>query len=377
MKIAMLGVKGLPAIGGVAHYVEQVGARLVERGHEVTVYCRPHYTAETTAYRGMRRVVTGGVRGKHLDATSHTLTGALHAMTQGFDVLHIHCPGPAYVAPLLRLLRSSRIVVTIHGPDWAQQKWSGPAGMCIRAGAWAAAKLAHKVVAVSNAVAHAFSREFGRRPTTIPTGVELMEPTQPHEIAQLGLTGGDYIFTAARLTPAKGVHHLLDAFERLDTDRKLVIAGSSPYDDGYTRRLLSHASDRVRFVGYVTGRMLAELYSNAYLYVQPSEIEGLSVSVLEALSYGRCVLASDIEPNVEALGGCGFTFASRDVDDLTRRLNELLSDPETVAAQTRIAREYIRTQRTWERTVDGYVTLYEDALAGRTAFAAEQVVTTG
>ncbi len=377
MKIAMLGVKGLPAIGGVAHYVEQLGARLVERGHEVTVYCRPHYTDETAPYRGMQRIVTRGIRGKHLDAATHAFTATVDALTRGFDLLHIHCPGPAYVAPMLRLLRSSRIVVTIHGPDWDQKKWCGPASMCIRAGAWAAVRFAHKVAAVSDSVARAFEREFGRRPTTIPTGVELMEPVEPCEMARLGLSADDYVFTAARLTPAKGVHHLVDAWERLDSDKQLVIAGDSPFEDDYTRSLLSRASDRIRFVGYVTGQMLAELYSNAYLYVQPSEIEGLSVSVLEALSYGRCVLASDIEPNVEALNGCGFTFASRDVDDLTRRLGELLSDPETVAAQTRIARDYIRTERTWERTVDGYVTLYEDAMAGRTAFAAEQVLTTG
>ncbi|MBD3293716.1 MAG: glycosyltransferase [Armatimonadia bacterium] len=372
MKIAMLGVKGCPAIGGIARYVEEVGSRLVERGHEVTVYCRPHYMEGEGDYRGMRRAVTRGFRGKHLDALTHTLTAALCALRDDFDVAHIHALGPGVVAPMFGWPSRTKTVFTIHGLDWQRAKWSGPASACLRAGAWLGTRFSDTVASVSHTVGRDFSEEFGRLPRTVVTGMDLPELAQADSIRELDLEPNGYVLTTSRLIPEKGLHYLVEAFEQIDTDSKLVIAGSSPYEDAYTRELLSHESDRILFPGYVTGRLLAELYSNARVYVQASEIEGLSVSVLEALSYGRCVLASDIAPNVEALNGCGYTFRCGDVADLRNRLGELLARDDVAEEQFDLARRYIREKRSWDRTVDAYEKLYQEALSGSTAAVRER-----
>jgi len=367
----MLGVKGVPAIGGIARYVEEVGSRLVERGHEVTVYCRPHFMEGEGDYRGMRRTVTGGLRGKHLDALTHTFTATLHALRQGYDIAHVHGSAPGVVAPVIRLLSRQRVLLTLHGLDWRAAKWGSAASTLVWLGGRIAAASAHSRTAVSQSLRDAYRDEFPGNVAVAQTGVSFPELVPPQEISALRLRPGGYAFCAARLMPEKGIHHLVDAFEQIDTDKTLVIAGDSPYEDAYSEALLARASERVRFVGYVTGRLLAELYSNACVYVQPSEIEGLSVSVLEALSYGRCVLASDIAPNVEALDGCGYTFRSGDVADLRDKLEGLLEAPDVIAKQFDVARGYIREKRSWGRTVDAYETLYEDLLAGRRAFSTE------
>ncbi len=372
MKIAMLGVKSVPAIGGIAHYVEEVGSRLVERGHDVTVYCRPQYIEGNGEYRGMRRVITPGMRGKHLDAPTHTLTAAFHAACSKFDVVHFHGSAPAAFAPLSRVLGRQKVLLTIHGLDWQGAKWGSLASTLMRGAGRVAATSVQKIVAVSRSVSEQYAQVVPCSISVVPTGVDFPELAEPREILEMGLEPGEYVFTASRLMPEKGLHRLVAAWESIETDKTLVIAGNAPYEDEYTRELLSHASKRVRFLGYVKGRLLAELFSNAYLYVQPSELEGLSIAVLEALSYGRCVLASDIAANCEALGPCGYTFRSADVLDLWRSLRALLESPEAVAAQFIIAREHVRRQRNWDTTVDAYECLYEDLLVGRTVFPADQ-----
>ncbi len=361
----MLGVKAVPAIGGIAHYVEELGAHLAQRGHEVTVYCRPHYLeGPSTTYRGMQRVNVRGLKGKHLDALTHTLASAVRALGQGFDIVHVHGVGPGCVAPLLRLARRSRTVVTVHGIDWQREKWSRTAGALIHFGARVANAATHAVTAVSESVRDEYERNTGRKALYISTGVVPAELIETQELAQFDLRADEYILAVARLVPEKGLHYLVEAFEGLDTPKKLVIAGDARDGDIYAKRLLARAGDRIRFLGYVTGRPLAELYSNAYLFVQPSDLEGLSISVLEALSYGRCVLASDIAPNVEALGGCGYTFRAGDVQDLREKMLALLDHPADVAARAAEGREYILAQRSWETTTDHFEALY-NRLLGR------------
>jgi len=362
MKIAMLGAKAVPAIGGVAHYVEELGARLADRGHEVTVYCRPHFLENgSEPYRGMRRVVTKGWRGKHLDAGTHSLTSAFHALKEDFDIIHIHGSAPGVLSPLLRRNRRACVVLTIHGLDWQGGKWGPLASQAMYLG--------HQITAVSQVVRDEYRRHVGVTPVFVPTGVDLPELMPAQELQALGLKPGQFVFCAARLVKEKGVHYLVEAFAGVDTEMKLVIAGNCPYEDAYVKGLRARASDRIIFAGYVTGRLLAELYSNAYFYVQPSEMEGLPIAVLEAMSYGRYVLASDIAPNREALGPCGGTFRSRDVVSLEEQLTHLLDQPDLISAECEKARSFIREERSWERTTDQYETLYEQ-LVGNNGNAA-------
>ena len=366
MKIAMLGVKSVPAIGGIAHYVEELGARLALRGHEVTVYCRAHYLDQPSGpYRGMARVVTRGIRGRHFDALTHTATATLHAMRSGAQIAHIHGIGPGCAAPLFRAKPRVRVIATVHGPEWRASKWGALAGTTIGLGARLADSSLDAVTAVSEAVQVEYQALTGRCPRYIPTGVSIPELVGARDILEMGLSAGGYIFCAARLVPEKGIHYLTEAFRDLDTDKQLVIAGDAPHDGPYVRRLREQVGSNVRFVGYVTGRLLSELYSNALFYVQPSQIEGLSISVLESLSYGRCVLASDIPTNIEALAGCGCTFRSGDVNDLRAKIRLLLDNPAQCEAEFTRTRTYLARERSWDTTTDQFEELYEAVLSSR------------
>lgn len=362
----MLGAKAVPTIGGIAGYVEEVGARLAARGHEVTVYCRPHYMeGQPDDYRGMKRLVTSGLRGKHLDATSHLFTSVMHALHSDYDILHIHGATPALFGVLLHLRPHGHLVCTLHGLDWAGSKWGGTASHLMYAAARVGVGSVDRVTAVSRWLADQAQTRLHCQAEFIPTGVNFPQLAPPQELQTLGVQPDEYLFCASRLVPEKGVHYLLEAFSELSTDKRLVIAGSCPYEDPYVAHLQELADERVIFSGYTKGRLLAELYSNAYLYVQPSEMEGLPLSVLEALSYGRCVVASDIPQNQEALGPCGHTFTARDAQALRRQLAYLLNRPDVVGAQFARSRDYVRKERSWDLTTDRYEELYESLLQGR------------
>jgi glycosyltransferase involved in cell wall biosynthesis len=361
LRIAMLGVKSVPTAGGIARYVEELGSRLVSRGHGVTVYCREHYLddpATGNTHRGMQRVLSPGLKGKHLDAPTHTLTAALDSMRKDFDILHIHGLAPGFVTPFVRGMSRKRIVLTVHACDWQGSKWGGTARHCMKQAAEVALRLSHRVTVVSRGLEQ-LMRENGHYAVYTPPGVARPELLPPVEILEHGIAPNGYVLCVSRLMPEKGIHYAVEAFKRLKTDLQLVIAGDCPYRCEYVDRLKAEANDRVKFVGYASGRFLQELYSNAYLYLQPSDLEGLSVAVLEALSYGRCVLASNIPQNIEALGGHGYTFGARDVDDLTRQLAGLCSDPDAVRREFAHGRDHVAREYDWERSTD----LFEDAYA--------------
>ncbi|MFQ6098270.1 MAG: glycosyltransferase family 4 protein, partial [Armatimonadota bacterium] len=255
MRIAMLGVKAVPTIGGIARYVEEVGARLVERGHEVTVYCRPHYlNGSNGSYRGMERVVSKGLRGKHLDTITHTFTSLRDALRRDFDVLHFHGVGPGILAPLARPGNGQAIVVTAHGADWDRAKWSLPARTFLRVGARVSARAADGWVAVSHSVASECERVGGSRADVVPSGTCPVQTPRPTELARLGLAPGEYLFCAARLTPEKGLHYLVEAFERAAQGKKLVIAGAAGHRSRYATGLQRSTNGDVSFVGFVQGR---------------------------------------------------------------------------------------------------------------------------
>lgn len=360
MKIGMIGVKSVPCSGGIARYTEELGRRLAARGHEVTVYCRKQYLDDQacSVHAGIHRCKSPGLSGKHLDALSHTFTAACDAIVRDFDVLHIHGLAPGFVIPMLRATTRKRIVLTVHACDWQGSKWGGAARACMYQASCVGLRLAHRVTAVSRGLQEYLRQERGCDATYAPPGIPVSSIAAPSEILKRRIEPGGYVLCVSRLVPEKGVHYAVQAFERLQTDKKLVIAGDCPYECEYVKELFSHASDRVIFLGYVSGRTLAELYSHAYVFLQPSDLEGLSISVLEALSYGRCVLASDIPQNQEALAGHGYTFEAGRVESLAEKLEWLLAHPGAVQEQFARVREHVRQSYDWERTTDTYEQVY-------------------
>jgi len=364
MKIAMLGVKSIPWGGGIPTYTEELGSRLVARGHQVTVYCRGQYLDDPSCsvHRGIERRTSGGLRGKHFDAPSHTLTAACNSMVRDFDILHIHGMAPGFVAPMIRAFSRKRVVLTVHACDWKGNKWGRLARLCMQQASGVGLRMAHRVTTVSHGLQEYLQEERGCDAAYTPPGVPIADIIPAYDILKLGLEPNDYALCVSRLMPEKGIHYVVEAFERLHTDKKLVIAGNCPYECDYVKELMSHAGDRIIFLGYVSGRLLEELYSHASVFLQPSDLEGLPISVVEAMSYGRCVLASDIPQNQECLGGNGFTFEAGNVDDLTEKLSWLLENPSACENQFGRVREYVWHTFNWDRTTDTYERLYAQCL---------------
>jgi glycosyltransferase involved in cell wall biosynthesis len=357
LKIAMLGQKGIPATyGGIERHVEELGMRLVERGHEVTVYCRPYYTKMQGTYKGMRLQNIPSVRTKHLDTATHCALALPHILMQDYDIVHFHALGPSLFANVPRL-RGTRTVVTVHGLDWQREKWGKFATWVLKKCETTSVTHPDRTIVVSKALREHFRRAHGSHVTYIPNGTVLPNVRKAEKIVDMGLDPGNYILFVGRLVPEKGAHYLLDAYSKMDTELELVVAGGTSFSTDYVESLHEKGGDRVRFLGYVYGDVLDELYSNARVFVLPSDIEGLPIALLEAMSFGNCCLTSDIDENLEVVGDCGATFRQGDVDDLAKKLSGLLENPTKCSSIGDRARRHVLETYDW----DG-VTLHTEAI---------------
>lgn len=363
MKIAMLGLKGIPYPEGIENFTEQVASRLVERGHQVTVYVRPYVgDGQNGHYRGIRIRKLPSVNTKHLDTITHTFLATVDALRSDVDVVHFHALGPAVFSFIPRL-KGVKTVVQVHGLDWQREKWGRTAKTLLRCAEYTAAYFPHRTVVISQALKQYFERKYHRHFDYVPTGVESYEQRSPRVIKKWGLDNGNYILFLGRLVPEKGCHYLLKAFETIETSMKLVIAGDSSHSDAYVARLKKIANSKVIFTGFARGDLLEELFSNAYAYVIPSELEGLPHSLLQALSFGKCVLASDIPANLEALGACGVTFKSGDIEDLKKKILFLLNHPEFALAQKEKSQARVREHYAWNEVVNRLEQIYVECLS--------------
>jgi glycosyltransferase involved in cell wall biosynthesis len=362
MRIAMVGQKGIPATyGGIERHVEEIGARLVERGHEVTVYTRLHYSKLGGIHRGMRVKRLPSVNTKHLDTITHCALSTLDAIFGGYDVVHYHALGPSVFARWPKI-RGLKTVVTVHGLDWQRGKWGRSAAWFLRQCEKPAIHFPDRTIVVSKSLHDYFESHYGIETSIIPNGVNPGVDRPPNKIRRFGLDKGRYVLFVGRLVPEKGCHLLLEAFNRVKTEAQLVLAGGSSFSDGYVDTLnrLKNGNDRIQMLGYVYGDLLEELWSNAYCVVQPSLLEGLSISLLEALSHGKCILASDIPENLEVIEECAVTHRTQDVDDLAAKLQYLLDEPDVVQRMAKGCRSYARERFGWSHVVDQTEAVYKE-----------------
>jgi len=365
LRIAMLGSRGVPAnYSGVERYVEEVGAHLAAAGAHVAVYCHTRYVSTRGKHRGMELRFVPAIRSKHLETISHTLLATLHALLHEEEIIHYQALGPSTLAWLPRLF-GRKVVVTVQGLDWQRAKWGPAARLYLKFGGWTAVRLAHATIVVSETLADYYAERYGKRPVYVPNGFELPTPRPPNLIRKLGLDKDSYVLFVGRLVQEKGCHTLLRAFAHVHTDRQLVIAGRAVYEGRYRKQLDEEARglSSVHFLGFVRGDLLHELYSNAYLVVLPSEIEGLSISLLEALSYGNCVLVSNIPENLEAIRDGGYHFQAGDHADLARQMQRLLEHTDQVETM----RSHVRTHLSimdWSTVADATQKLYQSLIYG-------------
>jgi glycosyltransferase involved in cell wall biosynthesis len=326
----MIGCRGVPATyGGIERHVEEIGARLVERGHEVSVFSRREYVGQEpiSEHRGMRQVVVSSFGGKHGEALFHSALSAVHAVRQRFDVYHFHALGPGIFAFVPRILRRRPVVVTVHGLDFERAKWSPAAAWCIRRAEQVAVRSAHGLVVVAPNLVEHYRDRFGVAATFIRNGVTFRPPSPDTARRRTVLFVG-------RLTPEKGPHLLIEAFQRIDdADLRLVVVGGSSHTGDYVAELHARAAQdaRIDMRGYVYGQELVDLYASARLFVQPSSLEGMPLTLLEASAAGTPLLASDIAVHhamLEPLAPGRRLFGSGSVDDLEATMRKCLAADE-------------------------------------------------
>ena len=352
LRVAFIGGRGvISKYSGIETYYEEVGQRLAQMGHGVTVYCRNYFTPAIAEHNGMRLVRLPTIRSKHLETVIHTLLSTAHALTQGYDVVHYHALGPALFSFLPRLL-GKKTTVTVQGLDWQRKKWGRLASAVLRMGERASVRFPNGTMVVSQTLQRRYRETHGIEAFYVPNGGVLRERNEPRKILEWGLDPGKYVLFLGRFSPEKGCHVLVDAFERIDTDVKLVMAGASSYCDEYSRELRTHASERIRMLDWVSGETLDELLTNAMVFVLPSDLEGLSLALLDAMGAGVCVLTSDVPENREVVDGAGFTFRTGSAADLADRLRFLIANPAVREAAGRMAKRQIEEQYQWQKVAE-------------------------
>ena len=371
MKVAILGTRGIPAsYSGFETAVEQLAARLTQRGHEVVVYCRPHVVPrELHEYRGARLVHLPTIRNKYLDTFTHTLLSSIHtARTEAPDVALFFIAGNA---PMCLVTRSAGIpsVINVDGLDSDRSKRPQLAKAYLRFAERNAPRWADTALTDSHAVAEIFAERYGRRIGVVPYGVEpppVPEHGQGETLARLGLEPREYVLFVGRLEPENNPHVLVDAWASIPSaetgGKKLVIVGGAPYAGEYIKQVRRKGDPRVIFPGYVFGDGYWELQRNAYAFCAPTEVGGTHPVILEALAAGNCVIVNDHAPNVETVGDAGLTFSGREgVPSLAARLREVLADPDLVADYRDRACERARGY-SWDAVTDQYEQLLERAV---------------
>jgi glycosyltransferase involved in cell wall biosynthesis len=373
LHVAFIGGRGvISKYSGIEAYYEEVGKRLVELGYDVTVYCRTYFTPARKIHNGMRLVRLPTIRSKHLETLVHTLLSSIHVAFSSCDIVHYHALGPALFSSLPQLF-GKKTAVTVQGLDWRRKKWGRFASHVLRLGELASARTPDATMVVSRTLQEYYRLNYGVETAYVPNGATIRERSDLLYLKQWGLEPDNYILFAGRLSPEKNCHLLIDAYQRLTTSAKLVFAGGSSHTDAYAESLRRHAGDRIVFTDWVAGDALTELLTNAALFVLPSDLEGLSLALLDAMGAGTCVLTSDVQENREVVEGAGFTFRAGDVEDLTRMLDLLLSHQRMRTTAAGLARDRVRDQYQWPHIAKEIAAVYEQ-LAGREPVSEDHVI---
>ncbi len=370
LNIAMLGHKRIPSReGGIEIVVEELCVRMAALGHSVTCYNRKgHHVSgarfDQTAvrqYEGVNIRTVPTIEKKGLAAVSSSFFASLASAFGPYDVVHIHAEGPAFFCWIPKLFRK-RVVVTVHGLDWSREKWkSGFGSRFIRQGERNAVKYADEIVVLSKGVQDYFRKTYGRDTRFIPNGVTRPRIREAEEITRrFDLVKDSYLLFLGRLVPEKGIRYLIEAFKSVKTDKKLVIAGGSSDTDDFVKELkqLADGDSRILFTGFVQGKILDELYSNAYLYCLPSDLEGMPLSLLEAMSYGNCCLVSDIPECAEVVEEKALLFRKADVHDLQDKLQRACDNSDMVGKYKNNAADFICGKYSWDEVVEQTTALY-------------------
>ena len=367
----MIGHKRIPSReGGVEVVVEELSTRMALLGHDVTVYNRSGKHAldkskrcdNLKEYKNVKIKKVFTIDKKGLAAVTSSFFATIKTLFSKANVVHYHAEGPCYWMWIIKFFSKKKIVATIHGLDWQRSKWSGFASKFIKKGEERAVRYADEIIVLSKNVKKYFKDTYNRTVSFIPNGVSKPEIIDADLInKKYKLEKDSYILYLGRLVPEKGIHYLIEAYNNVKTNKKLVIAGASSDTDEYFKSLKKLAKDNknIIFTGFVEGKILQELFSNAYIYVLPSDLEGMPLSLLEAMSFGNCSLTSDIKECTEVIEENGVFFKKGNIQDLQKQLTLLCSDKKLVNKYKKTSQKFILNKYNWDDVVDKTLKLYK------------------
>lgn len=362
IRVSFIGGRGIISkYSGIETYYEEVGKCLAQMGYEVHVYCRNYFTPDMPEHNGMQIIRLPTIHSKHLETLVHTFLSTIHAMCSRCDIVHYHALGPALFSFFPRIV-GKKTIVTVQGLDWQRKKWGRIASLTLKLGELASARLPNITMVVSRELRRRYKEHYGIETNYIPNGAVIRERRGSSHLLKWGLAPDNYILFLGRFSPEKNCHLLIKAFEGIDIPWKLVLAGGSSHTDDYGNQLRTHASEKIIFLDWLSGEPLTELLTNAALFVLPSDLEGLSLALLDAMGAGIGVLASDIAENREVIEDAGFTFRPGDVDDLARMLALLASEPEIRASAGRMAKQIAETRYRWPYVAAEISRIYESCM---------------
>jgi glycosyltransferase involved in cell wall biosynthesis len=364
MRIAILGIRGVPAnYGGFETFAEQLGTRLVGRGHQVTVYGRSaSVPAAIREFRGMKIVRLPAPRSKYLETVVHSLFAAVHALRRRFDIVYV-CNSANVPAVVLLLLGGKRVVLNVDGLEWQRSKWSGIGRAYYRLCGAIAARLPAHVVTDARVIQTYYEERYGRATAYFPYGTELIDARDDELLAELGLKERGYVLYVSRLEPENNAHIVIEAYRSVRTEVPLAIVGDAPYAEAYIASLRQTNDARVRFLGAIYGNGYRVLQSNALVYVQATEVGGTHPALVEAMGAGNAIVANDVPEHRETLGDAGLYYAGHEA--LAARLQELLDDDKTLERFRTAARTRAATTYSWDRITDDYEDWFSRLIVSR------------
>ncbi|MCZ6593615.1 MAG: glycosyltransferase [Bacteroidetes bacterium] len=359
MKIAIMGIRGIPAnYGGFETFAEHLTPRLVDLGHDVTVYGRSNNIKyKDQYYKGVRLVILPTFSHKYFDTVAHTFLCALHSLKESYDVILI-CNSANSIFAFIPRLMGQKVALNVDGLEWKRKKWNKLGQMFYKMSEYIATLSPNVVVTDARDIQKYYLEKFKKSSTYIPYG-SLLGRLETHKVLdEFGVRPREYILYVSRLEPENNAHLVIKAFEKVKSDLKLVVVGDAPYSNEYIKELRNTKDPRIIFTGYIFGDGYREFQSNSYLYIQATEVGGTHPALLEAMGHGNCVLANDVPEHREVLEDAGLYFNAEDPDDLKNQMLYLLRNPEIVEEKRQMAVRRILQNYTWEKISSDYENLF-------------------
>jgi glycosyltransferase involved in cell wall biosynthesis len=361
MKIAFIGQKGIPAQnGGVDRHVENLAMFLAKKGEEIIVYNRQGYLPEKiNKWEGVTLIHLPYINQKNLAAITHSFLATIDAMRLKVDVIHYHGIGPCLLAWIPRVFAPKiKVIATLHSFDYGNEKWSAFAKFMLKRGEKSMSHNAHQIIVLTDLMHDYFLQKYGRETTIIPNGAYIENSYDSNNLVGFGLKPKKYLVSVSRIIKLKGIQYLITALKELPTyDIKLAIVGDGEYREELEK--LAGNDPRIVFTGNQSGEVLNQLYSKAKYFIQSSEMEGLSISLLEAMAHGLPCIVSDISANQEATGETALYFRQKDKDDLRNKLIYAFEHEDKMAELGVKAKERAISLFNWEKISEDTIKIYQ------------------